>query len=178
MGAGALGKGLCNTFFIHDPSIFGSSLTLRAVPMMYLALWMVTPIRLALTIVAATGALETPVMQWMYALSPCLSEFITYGISVRRSSLLALGLDISHLKMRAPGIVTPYMESISQVSSGQLLKQNIWMLNLVSLMTGILLVVGSGPSHSSPLPHSSQIFATSLGGSGLGRLPCLCHLSE
>ena len=83
MGTIALGKGLCNTFSIHGPSIAGSSLMLRDWQMMYLALSTVTPIRLPLIIAAALGALETPVMQWTYALSPCLSELSTYGISAR-----------------------------------------------------------------------------------------------
>ena len=83
VGATALVAGLCNAVSVHGPSIPGSSLMLRDWPMMYFALLKVIPIRFALMIAAALGALETPVTQCMYALSPCLSELSTYGINAR-----------------------------------------------------------------------------------------------
>ena len=97
---------------------------------------------------------------------------------VRRSASLAVLLDISHLKTIVPGMRMPYSPPASStcIEQGSLAKQKIWMLCLVSVMALILLPVGSGPSHSSPLPLSLQTLATKLGGSGSRRFPRLSNL--
>ena len=97
---------------------------------------------------------------------------------LRRSASLALSLDISHLKTMVPGMRMPYSPPTSSTCAeqGSLEKQKIWMLCFVSVVTSILLRVGSGPSHSSPLPLSLQTLATKLGGSGSRRFPRLSNL--
>ena len=136
-------------------------------------------INIALNTAAVIGALDMPETQCTYALSPCLRELIKHDLSARRSPFRTCGLDISQRKAFVPGMNLPHSPSGSACTrSGEMAKQKICMLGLVSSILSIPCSVGSGPSQSSPLPSSSQTLATSLGGSGLGRLPRPSYLAS
>ena len=105
-----------STSLIQGPSMPGCgprhamllpNLTLRVWLMMSSALSELILISLAHSTFAAIGARSMPEMQCTYALSPWIKELTTQACSAWKSAALALGLEISKRKAKAPGMHIP-----------------------------------------------------------------------